>query len=95
VTKVVEERLIDLELKVDVVKIAHHGSNTSTSEKLISKLKPKYAIIQTGRIEKFGFPRVQTIETLNKYNVMILRTDKLYSIKYEYGKNGSIFTSIK
>lgn len=91
----IEEKLLVSNLQVDVIKIAHHGSNTSTSPSFISKLHPKYAIIQTGRIEKFGFPHAETIATLESNGVIVYRTDLHYSIKYRFRKNGSIFETIK
>ena len=82
------------DLDVDVVKIGHHGSKTATSPEFIAEIKPRYAIIQTGRIEKFGFPHAETITTLKNNDVIIYRTDNHYSIKYRFQKNGSIFETI-
>jgi len=95
VSQNVEDKIASLNLDVDVVKIGHHGSSTSTSRNFISKIKPRYAIIQTGRIKKFGFPNHQTIATLEYYNITVYRTDINYSIKYKYSKNQSIFKTIK
>ncbi len=55
-TKETENKLINQNIKVDCIKISHHGSSTSTSPKMIEALKPKYAIIMAGRVKKFGFP---------------------------------------
>ncbi len=93
--KEVEAKIIDYNLEVDVIKVGHHGSATSTNPEFISKLRPEYAIIQTGRIEKFGFPHKQTIVTLESLNVKVFRTDQHYSIKYRFRKNESIFEIIR
>lgn len=85
-TRIIEEKLINLNLNVDIIKIAHHGSNTSTSPKLIDNIRPTYAIIMTGRIERFGFPHIETINTLNNYNVIVHRTDLDYSIILHFEK---------
>lgn len=95
VTKAVENKILSVNINVDVIKIAHHGSSTSTSAYLIEKLRPKYAVIMAGRVEKFAFPHSPTIEVLNKYNVKTYRTDIDYSIIYKYKKNKSIFETIK
>ncbi|MDD3999713.1 MAG: ComEC/Rec2 family competence protein, partial [Bacilli bacterium] len=91
----IEEQLLNYQLTADIIKIGHHGSATATSPVFIAALRPETAIIQTGRIEKFGFPHNKTIATLEKYNVKIYRTDKNFSVKYRYRKNESIFESIR
>lgn len=95
VSKSIEEKIAQMNLVVDVIKVAHHGSKTSTSSFLIDQLKPQYAIIQTGRVEKFSFPDQETIDTLNNYHVKVYRTDINYSIKYQYNKKNSIFITLK
>lgn len=94
-SKSIEEKISQMDLIVDVIKVAHHGSKTSTSPVLINKFQPQYAIIQTGRVEKFSFPDQETIDTLNKYQVNIYRTDIHYSIKYQYNLKNSIFITLK
>lgn len=91
----VEESILEFGLEADVVKISHHGSRTGTSPLFISRLRPEYAVIQTGRIERFGFPHEETIATLEEYGVKVFRTDLHYSIKYRFRKNESIFETMK
>jgi len=93
VTKNVEMKFAHLD--VDIVKIAHHGSDTSSSSEFISALDPHIAIIQSGRVERFGFPRQNVIDILNKYNIKIYRTDLNYSIKIRYNKKRSIVKALK
>ncbi len=95
VSQTIEEKLSRLSLKVDVLKVGHHGSSTSTNPGFIAHIVPEYAIIQTGRVEKFGFPHLQTIETLDLYNVKTYRTDLNYSITYRYKKKEGIFITLK
>lgn len=90
-SSMVEEQLIRFNLKVDCIKIAHHGSSTSTSTKMIEAFKPKYAVIMTGRVKKFGFPNKKTINTLLKNKVIIYRTDLDYSIIYKFNKKEDYF----
>ncbi len=62
-------------IAVDVIKIGHHGSNTSTSEAFIAHFKPQKAVISVGHKNKYGHPHSSVLSTLSKYNVEILRTD--------------------
>ena len=62
-------------LKIDILKVAHHGSRTSTTLEFLNAVKPKYAIIGVGKENKFGHPSNTTIENLKKINTKIYRTD--------------------
>lgn len=53
-------------LKSDILKVAHHGSKTSSITEFIEKIKPKYAIIGVGEDNKFGHPSDNTIQNLEK-----------------------------
>lgn len=66
----------------DVLKVGHHGSNTSTSEEWIKYLHPKEAIISCGKNNKYGHPHKEVISILKNNNVKIKRTDELSSISY-------------
>jgi len=91
-SSIVIEKIVNNNLKADIIKVAHHGSKTSLSYKALDILKPKVAIIQTGEIKHFGFPDKEVIASLNYYNIKIYRTDLDYSIKYQYLFNKSYFT---
>lgn len=69
------------DLKIDVLKVAHHGSNTSTSEEFISTISPEYAIISAGRNNSFGFPKAKVLKTLNEKGIKVLRTDLNGAVK--------------
>ena len=62
-------------LKADILKVAHHGSKTSSIKEFINAVSPKYAVIGVGKDNKFGHPSEKTLETLNDKNVKIYRTD--------------------
>ena len=68
-------------LKSDILKLAHHGSKTSSITEFIEKIKPKYAIIGVGEDNKFGHPSDNTIQNLEKANIRIYRTDKMGEIE--------------
>jgi len=70
-------------LKSDVLKIGHHGSKTSTSETFLGNVSPKYAIISVGADNRYGHPKQEVIDLLNKFEIPILRTDKSGTIKFK------------
>lgn len=67
-------------LKTDILKVAHHGSKTSTTLEFLNAVKPKYAIIGVGKENKFGHPSNITIQNLKKMNVKVYRTDEMGEI---------------
>ena len=62
-------------LNADILKVAHHGSKTSSIKEFINAVNPKYAVIGGGKDNKFGHPSEKTLETLDDKNVKIYRTD--------------------
>lgn len=71
-----ENRIVDKYKlgKIDVLKAGHHGSKTSTGEKLLQSTLPSLAVISVGK-NNFGHPAAEVLARLNKYNVNYLRTD--------------------
>ena len=63
-------------LKADIIKVAHHGSKTSSTAKFIEYVKPKIALIGVSENNNFGHPNGEVLERLKKYNIQIFRTDK-------------------
>lgn len=61
--------------KFDIVKLGHHGSNTSTTEKFINHIEPNIAIISVGE-NIYGHPHPETLAKLNSENISIYRTDE-------------------
>jgi len=81
--KDVEGKLINKEAEIDsdVLKVAHHGSKTSSSEEFIKAVSPEIAVISAGRENKYGHPNQEVLELLEKYGIRVLRTDKDGDIK--------------
>ena len=61
-------------LKSTVLKVAHHGSNTSSTYKFLGKVSPKYAVISVGP-DRSNLPKEKTLKRLNKFCDKIYRTD--------------------
>ena len=66
----------DIEENYTVLKVAHHGSNYSSSEKFLKKVNPKYSIISVGKNNSYGHPGNETMERLRKQGGVIYRTDE-------------------
>ncbi|MBK9293284.1 MAG: hypothetical protein IPM57_02400 [Oligoflexia bacterium] len=67
----------------DILKVSHHGSKYSTSDKFLTKVRPKICIISVGN-NKYGHPHLEIIKKLRKYNCAVLETNKLGSIKLNF-----------
>lgn len=72
-----ESIMVDMnyDLKADVLKAGHHGSNTSTTDDFLSKVNPKYVIISCGLNNKYGHPDSDIISKLEARKIQIFRTD--------------------
>ncbi|MBI2552357.1 MBL fold metallo-hydrolase [Candidatus Uhrbacteria bacterium] len=73
----------DSRLRSDVLKVGHHGSKTSTSKEFLQAVAPKYAVIQSGRKNRFGHPHFQTLWRLKQQGVEILRNDQDGDVVFE------------
>ncbi len=92
--KEIEDKLSSLhdDISSDVLKIAHHGSSSSTTESFLTSVNPKYAVISAGRNNIYGHPDKETLSKLKKYNINILRTDIQNNITFI--SDGSKISSI-
>ncbi|SDH46983.1 competence protein ComEC [Alteribacillus persepolensis] len=77
-------------LKADMIKIAHHGSSTSTTEPFISQVQPKMAFITAGRCNHFGHPHTETINTLQAHRIKTFRTDTQGAIKVTFDNHAPV-----
>ena len=67
--------------QTDILKVAHHGSTTSTSQSFLNQVKPKYAIISVGKDNDYGHPKEKILERLEKIGAQIFRTDECGTIE--------------
>jgi competence protein ComEC len=77
------ERAVELELvarqllrRTDVLKVAHHGSKTSTLPDLLAMTRPSFAVISAGEGNLYNHPHPDTMARMKEYNVHAFRTDK-------------------
>ena len=70
---------------IDVLKVGHHGSKTSSSKEFIDEIKPKYAIISVGKNNRYGHPNKEVLNNLD--NSKIYRTDQDGSIMFKIKNN--------
>ena len=73
--KEILERYSERELRCDILKAGHHGSNTSTSDKFLGAVHPEICIISCGANNTFGHPGAATLSKLNRLGTPYLRTD--------------------
>ena len=72
-------------LNIDVLKVGHHGSNTSSDKEFIKKMNPKYSIISVGKNNRYGHPNKEVLEKLD--DSKIYRTDEDGSIMFKIKNN--------
>lgn len=72
----INEREIKEDVNADVIKIGHHGSDTSSSREFLQKVSPDYAIISVGIDNKYGHPNDTVLKLLKDMNVDVYRTDE-------------------
>ena len=63
-------------LESTVLKIGHHGSHTSTGRAFLGYVSPEYAVISSDGGKRYGHPHKETLDTISKFGVTVLRTDE-------------------
>lgn len=71
----------EADLRTEVLKVSHHGSDTASSEEFLSAVQPRWAVISVGK-NKFGLPSRRILYRLGRVGVAILRTDELGEVKF-------------
>lgn len=65
----------DMDIQADVLKVGHHGSETSTSEDFLSRVNPKAAVISVGENNRYGHPHREVTQRLEARVPQVYRTD--------------------
>ena len=60
----------EINSKVDLLKVAHHGSRTSTCDEFLEKTRPKLAVISAGYENSYGHPHKESLENLEKHGII-------------------------
>ncbi len=74
----VEYKLLDKDIDADILKVGHHGSDTSSTELFISEVSPSVAVISSGG--EYGHPNDNVLAILNDYKADIYRTDEVGTV---------------
>lgn len=70
------------DLRSDVLLVGHHGSKSSTSVAFLKKVNPQYAVIQSGKGNKYGHPTQTIIKRLQKQGVKVYRNDTQGTVEF-------------
>ena len=70
---------------IDVLKVGHHGSKTSSGKEFINEISPKYSIISVGKNNRYGHPNKEVLNVLE--DSKIYRTDEDGSIMFKIKNN--------
>ena len=70
---------------IDVLKVGHHGSRTSSSKEFINEISPKYSVISVGKNNRYGHPNKEVLDNL--YASKVYRTDQDGSIMFKIKNN--------
>ncbi len=79
--KTLVEKYGDL-LRSDILLAGHHGSKTSSAEKFLKQVKPKYFIISAGKNNSYGHPHQSVLDLAKKLNLKILQTAEVGNISF-------------
>ena len=78
-------------LKCTVLKVAHHGSKSSSIQEFLNAVSPKIALIGVGKSNHFGHPNAEVLERLEQSKSNVFRTDEDGEIMIRMNKRGGIW----
>ena len=79
---------------VDVLKVAHHGSRTSSIEEWLDHTQPSLALVSAGIDNLYGHPSLEVMKRLEERRVLTLRTDQQGLVRLEIGETGALRISL-
>ncbi len=83
------------DVKADVLKVGHHGSNTSTGYRFLREVAPKWAVISVGAGNSYGHPHEEPLSRLHDAEVTVYRTDKMGTVLAVSDGKTVTFTQVK
>lgn len=83
----------DSDFYADILKVGHHGSKTSSGDKWLQAVSPKFAVISCGTDNDYGHPHKQLVNRLEKYEIEYYRTDLVGDIAFESDGNNFVLLS--
>lgn len=78
-----------IDISADVYKVAHHGSNTATSQAFLDAVHPTYAVISAGEGNSYGHPHAEVLNRLRAAGVSVFRTDEQGTIVARVRRNNT------
>ena len=90
-----EYKIMEKDIKSDILKVSHHGSKDANSAKFLKKVNPKYSIIQVGKGNEYGFPKEVILNKLKYLKSTIYRTDEVGTIIASSDGNNIDINTIK
>ena len=69
-------------MKSNLLKLGHHGSDTSSNAEFLQKVSPEVAVVSAGKNNSFGHPHKSVLNLVEKFGIKILRTDELGTINF-------------
>lgn len=76
-------------LRSDVLKVAHHGSRTSTAPEFLAAVRPRLALMSAGRRNPYGHPAPEVVERIERRGARVLRTDRHGRIEIRFRRHGA------
>lgn len=88
-----KEFIRNFDLPIDVLKVGHHGSNTSTTEEFLVETNPSVAVISAGETNRFGHPHPEVVERLKRRGITIYSTGENGAITYRFWDKTGTFSA--
>ncbi|MCB1054454.1 MAG: DNA internalization-related competence protein ComEC/Rec2 [Acidobacteria bacterium] len=93
-----ERRLLELPvarspfgLHCEVLKVAHHGSKTSTTPAFLAAVEPRRALVSAGRGNRYGHPARSVVDRLDRARVQVLRSDQDGQVRLRFRSDGGLW----
>ncbi|MEM6795229.1 MAG: hypothetical protein AAF725_14715, partial [Acidobacteriota bacterium] len=81
-------------LRADLLKVAHHGSKSSSDAEFLAAVSPRLSVIQAGRGNSYGHPHPSVLERLGAAGGAVLRTDLHGQIRVRWREGGALRTRV-